>query len=210
MLMRSDALGELSKEDLLLLKEHNVKTVIDIRGLNEVEAKPDQEVDGITNLSIPLSMTRPPKPKIIGEMEFLDMLDAYGQLVEIERKQSYQKIFELLLNGDGGILYHCSEGKDRTGTLTAVILTTLGIDKDIIYQDYLETNKSSLSYREFAKTLPERIRDIFIKEFSANKEYLDEVFNKIDELYGSFDNFLLEMCNIDDKKRQLLKEKYLT
>ena len=209
MLIRSDALGELSNEDIALLRKHNVKTIIDIRGLNEIESKPDQIVDGINYLYIPLTMTKEPKTKDIKGMQFLDMIDAYTQLVDIERKESYQKIFEVLLNNNEGILYHCSEGKDRTGTLTAIILLALGIDKEIIYQDYLETNNSPLSYKEFAKTLPEDVRELFIKEFSANKEYLDVIFNEIDKIYGNSDNFLLEVCNIDNNKRQLLKEKYL-
>lgn len=209
MLIRSDALGELSNEDIALLKKHNIKTIIDIRGLNEIESKPDQIVDGINYLHIPLTMSKEPKTKEIKGMQFLDMIDAYTQLVDIERKESYQKIFEVLLDNKDGILYHCSEGKDRTGTLTAVILLALGIDKEIIYKDYLETNNSPLSYKEFAKTLPEDIRELFIKEFGANKEYLDVIFNEIDKIYGSFDKFLLEVCNIDSNKRQLLKEKYL-
>ena len=36
MLIRSDALGELTKEDIALLRKHNIKTIIDIRGLNEI------------------------------------------------------------------------------------------------------------------------------------------------------------------------------
>ena len=64
-------------------------------------------------------------------------------------------------------------------------------------------------YLNWQKEYCNLVRELFIKEFSANKEYLDVIFNEIDKTYGNFDNFLLEVCNIDNNKRQLLKEKYL-
>lgn len=35
------------------------------------------------------------------------------------------------------VLFHCTSGKDRTGVVVAALLTTLGIDRELIVQEYL-------------------------------------------------------------------------
>lgn len=209
MLLRSDALGDLTKEDIDILKEHNLKTIIDIRGLGEQKKNPDIEIEDVNHLSMPLSMSREPGLVVINGLQLPDMLDCYKQLVEKDRRETYSKIFDLLLGNNNAILFHCSEGKDRTGVLMAVILSALGIDKELIYKDYLLTNESPLSYKEYAKTLPPEVCETFTKHFSANKEYLDAAFNEINNLYGSIDNFFKECCSLDENKLNLLKDKYL-
>ena len=45
-------------------------------------------------------------------------------------------VFADLLNKDGGIAYNCSAGQDRTGFVTAMILSALGVPRDVILTDY--------------------------------------------------------------------------
>ena len=35
------------------------------------------------------------------------------------------------------VLFHCTSGKDRTGVAVAALLAVLGIDRDVIVQEYL-------------------------------------------------------------------------
>jgi protein-tyrosine phosphatase len=35
------------------------------------------------------------------------------------------------------VLYHCTSGKDRTGVVIASILTVLGVDRDLVVEEYL-------------------------------------------------------------------------
>jgi len=46
----------------------------------------------------------------------------------------------LTLGTDEAILFHCAAGKDRTGVGAALILYALGVDENVIYQDYELTN----------------------------------------------------------------------
>ncbi|WP_432992534.1 tyrosine-protein phosphatase [Dactylosporangium sp. CA-233914] len=43
-------------------------------------------------------------------------------------------------NTSGGVVYHCSAGKDRTGWATAVLLTTLGVPMATVEADFLASN----------------------------------------------------------------------
>ncbi len=45
-------------------------------------------------------------------------------------------VFTDLLNKDGAIAYNCSAGQDRTGFVTAMILSALGVPRDVILKDY--------------------------------------------------------------------------
>ncbi len=48
---------------------------------------------------------------------------------------------------DGGIIFHCTAGKDRTGVLAAVILKLLGVDDDTICWEYAITEPGLGSWR---------------------------------------------------------------
>ena len=49
-------------------------------------------------------------------------------------------MFRLLIDEPGGYLFHCTQGKDRTGIAAALILAALEVPEDVIRDDYLQTN----------------------------------------------------------------------
>ena len=213
-LFRSDVLYHLNPKEKALLRDNNIKVIIDLRGKDEVEHLKDTNIKVIKFINLPLLPEKKedePSPIVtIKHMTLPDMAYAYRQLVRRDIKDSWSKIFNVLLeNNSGPILFHCSAGKDRTGVVTAVILTALGIDKEIIYQDYLLTNEKPLYYKKMALKMDPESREIFLEYFQAKKEYLDAAFDEINKIYGSFDNFLLETCLIDNNKLAIFKDKYL-
>lgn len=46
----------------------------------------------------------------------------------------------------GSVLWHCTEGKDRCGLLSAVLLLTLGVKRSTIMEDYLLTNRVNAAF----------------------------------------------------------------
>ena len=214
LLFRSDLLYHLNPKEKALLRDNNIKVVIDLRGPDEVEHLKDTNIKAIKFINLPLLPEKKedePSPIVtIKHMTLPDMAYAYRQLVRRDIKDSWSKILNILLdNNSGPVLFHCSAGKDRTGVLSAVILTALGIDKETIYQDYLLTNEKPLYYKKMALEMDEESRVIFLDYFQAKKEYLDASFDEINKIYGSFDKFLLENCLIDNNKLSILKDKYL-
>lgn len=50
---------------------------------------------------------------------------------------SYRQAFELLaVEGNLPLLYHCAAGKDRTGVMTVLLLTLLGVERQEVIADY--------------------------------------------------------------------------
>lgn len=215
LLFRSDLLYHLNPKEKALLRDKGIKVVVDLRNKDEVERLKDTSIKAITFINNPLlpeskeGEDSPLKTVTIKHMTLPDMDNAYRELVRRDRQSAWSNIFNILLNTDGAVLYHCSAGKDRTGVLSAVILTALGIDKETIYQDYLLTNEKPLYYKKLALEMDPESREIFLDYFQAKKEYLDASFDEINKIYGSFDKFLLECCLIDKNKLDILKDKYL-
>jgi protein-tyrosine phosphatase len=71
------------------------------------------------------------------------MIDVYQQLIASKQSQhSLRRFFDVLLtHQDGAVLYHCNGGKDRTGILTALVLTALGVPWNTVVLDYMGTNE---------------------------------------------------------------------
>ena len=63
----------------------------------------------------------------------------------------FRKVLRACFENDyesGSVLWHCSEGKDRCGLTSALLLEALGVEKDKIMEDYLETNTTNIPKAE--------------------------------------------------------------
>ena len=67
----------------------------------------------------------------------------------------------------GAILWHCTEGKDRCGLTSALVLEVLGVDRETILEDYLKTNLVNMPK---AISLHDRL------SVSHGKEYADRIY----------------------------------
>lgn len=58
-----------------------------------------------------------------------------------------------IAHAPGAVLVHCAAGKDRTGTIVALTLTELGVDREAIVADYDATNQRlELIFNRLANT----------------------------------------------------------
>jgi hypothetical protein len=62
----------------------------------------------------------------------------YADLVEINA-QRLATAFQVVADNSGGVLFHCTIGKDRTGILAALLLSALGASDAVIAADYQRT-----------------------------------------------------------------------
>ncbi|OIH85238.1 hypothetical protein BLJ79_08645 [Arthrobacter sp. UCD-GKA] len=53
----------------------------------------------------------------------------------------------LIAKSEGGVLFHCAAGKDRTGILAVAILSAIGADRDAIVEDYMITQPNMVNVR---------------------------------------------------------------
>lgn len=230
LLIRSDALHSITLDDQRILKEeYNLRQVFDLRNILEAEIKPDVIEDvKIYNLPVLSKETIGVTKKGDDNRDFKDFLNevkekeeprgankfmqnVYTQVVVAESASyAYRTFLHELLKSDGASLWHCSAGKDRAGFATILVLYLLDFDMETIINDYLGTNhyytpkvEKMMEYYGIEYT------DTLWSVFGVEREYLDVLFNVINEKYGSFDNYLLKELNIDENFKQEFKDKYL-
>lgn len=229
-LLRSGALAGISDADReKLLKEYNLKTVIDFRTDTEREEKPDPEMEGVQIIINPIAeeetmgITRGRR----GLLELLDlkqdadelMMKIYPRLVgDTLSREHYARFFEYLLaQEEGAILWHCSAGKDRAGLGAALVLAALGVPESTIRADYLLTNTYLQPVNEqliaqLAKVSgasAEKLAKVKII-FDAKEAYFDSALNYIKNEYGTATEYLKKALGMDKRKLQKLQRMYLT
>ena len=156
-LFRSDALGQLSGRDLERLDWLGLRTVIDFRTPGEILLiGPDRLPAGVESVSLPVS-----GGDLGGVYELITSGDHERQrrelgdgraarfMVQMNREfvadARQREVFGAALRvlctpGRLPLLYHCSGGKDRTGWMTAIVLTALGVSRELVVRDYLLSN----------------------------------------------------------------------
>ena len=155
-LYRSARLTHLSTDDVAKVNALHLVTLIDVRmGLESMFQGPDSE--GITAHRVYLPMHAPMKP---GKTFYLKIIQNKNS------EKAIARFFATLADkGSYPLLYHCGIGKDRTGTLTALLLDLLGTPRDVIFDDYLASGKT------------------------ANSAWLQQVFDEVDK-HGGIEAYL--------------------
>ncbi len=136
------------KEILSLSEDYKIKTVVDFRDSSECEIRPDKEIPGAVYHQIPIL---PPQPKEIRDklMTMLmhepkaTFLRIYENIAENnDAAAAYRKFFQVILENQGApLLYHCRQGKDRTGIASILLLSALGVPEKEVLKDYFMTNE---------------------------------------------------------------------
>lgn len=232
-LIRSDGLEKLTDNDIhILVDECDLRTVIDLRTDVERKAAPDpiDRMPEVKFVSLPVladsavGLTHEHSLRSLWD-EFLKLKgDPMGvisktyplMLLGDAGVAAYKQFFEILLaQEEGAVLWHCSEGKDRTGVASMLILFTLGVPPATIMEDYLATN---LFARQRMKRIANDLKKVHVADKSdeallalicAHKEYMDAAMEAVKRKYGSLDAYLTEALDLTPEKRQLLAEKYL-
>ena len=91
---------------------------------------------------------------------------------------SFHTVLQQLLTQNGAVLYHCTAGKDRTGTFSALLLTMLGVPRNVVMDDYLLTNQFvATPARVDAIVARGGTRESAIATLGVNRAYLDLMFS---------------------------------
>ncbi len=215
-LIRSAKLCRAKSKDMEKLREqYGVNLVIDLRTDKEIEKEPDARIEGIEYLHIPiftegmLGISHEDDGNIIDHIDDIpDFKDLYRLIVTEEScMMQMKKVLQTIMNHrEGAVLWHCSEGKDRCGLVSAFLLFILGCDQKTVIEDYLLTNlaalrKAGLYY--FLVLLLTRSRDKARKiqgVFMAEEDYIKTALTAVEERYGSMDWYLRQIIGITEEE----------
>ncbi|MCD7835164.1 MAG: tyrosine-protein phosphatase [Lachnospiraceae bacterium] len=108
------------------------------------------------------------KPSVAQSIAKVTIIDLRNEnIVKIspnafENDNAIFNIFHTMANSEGGILFHCQEGKDRTGVISALLMLLGNVaDVDII-ADYEISNAYLYEMTKVAKTIPNAVPDYLL------------------------------------------------
>ena len=110
------------------------------------------------------------------------------------------------------LLFHCTAGKDRTGWLSAVLLTALDVDQDVIVADYLRTNEVAIGLHDVILSLLEgKVPDpsVILPMVQARPAYLEAGFAEAQRLYGGMARYLRDGLDVDEDRLAALRTNLL-
>nr|WP_240946039.1 tyrosine-protein phosphatase [Pseudomaricurvus alkylphenolicus] len=226
LLFRSGSLAELSDSDLQRLADLNLSIIIDFRRDSEVQQNPYRLpanlADKQKQLTVAPGSLAAAFEKGCATHAAQYMVDV-NRTLALEHRDAFSDFLHEALNVEnGGLLFHCNAGKDRTGIAAALILMALDIPREQIIGDYLLTGEYFVP-EEQAPTVLQRLKDFdddidiekgsameaLLPLMSVRREYIQSALDAVDTVYGNESNYLSEALNFDSKKQQALRVKYL-
>jgi protein-tyrosine phosphatase len=164
-LYRSDDLGRLREGDMDHFASLGIRTVVDLRRPNEVaDLGRIPQLDGVTYHHV--HMAHPPWPS----QQFADTAERTAFVVERYQEMSVAsgaaigEALRLIADEDSApLVFHCIAGKDRTGIVSALTLSLLGVDDETIADDYaLSEAAEPQAWAYYARIRPGVVRPAHI------------------------------------------------
>ena len=139
----------------------------------------------------------------------------------------YRDIFQQLLRRGGAVSYHCSAGQDRAWVATALVLSALGVPREVIFADYHLSTLDRRPENEIPRLEPGQYPGNIVADFyrrtqasgapvkprplytPAGEPFLQETFDEIDKRWGSVDAYLDQVLGIDRAQIARLRALYL-
>jgi protein tyrosine/serine phosphatase len=140
-LFRSDTLSDLSDEDLVVLADIGLATIIDLRTPTEVEREGRGPLENHPINYINLSVLPEESGETVAAPPPMDAHPGERYLWYLEvGKTALATALQMTTEDEAyPLVFHCAAGKDRTGVLAALVLGCLGVRSESIVEDYAET-----------------------------------------------------------------------
>ena len=188
MLIRSDHLGHLTDPGREAMRAYGVATVIDLRSPGEVSRDPVLAArdGGVRYVHEPLIDDA--NMNNIGDAG--NMLERYLMIIE-KRHDAFRDVFQRVAEAEGGVLFHCFAGKDRTGLVAAMLLDLAGVPREHIAADYAETDlQLANQYEAWIKEAEPDKREAFRDELQCPPERILGVLDHLHQKWGGVQGYL--------------------
>lgn len=159
--LRSDAPLAPTEQDVAFLLSHGVTTLIDLRSEEEIQRRPCPLAarPEFTYHSMPVTGGNA-LPASVEDVpcSYLRMVD--GQMTRILRT---------IRDAEGGVMFFCAAGKDRTGVVSALLQRQAGMAREEIIADYV---RSGDNLKELFAAFLQRRPDVNIAVCTPKPEYM--------------------------------------
>lgn len=228
LLYRSGVLTYLTPQDHATVARTGIRTIIDLRRVDEIDAEPTLWTTPVRNLSWPLEESvassqrgAPWEHSASGEEAREWMVRSYATMKDW-LVQPLRGIFDSLLAEQAPVLFHCAAGKDRTGFCAAMVLGLAGVDEDAIIADYTLTNTAvdlhafTVTRRTAGLGLTDRAHpfermqtDVREALMFADPRYLRAALGSVATAHGSVAGYAREVLGLDPAQIGVIRDTVL-
>lgn len=227
MLIRSGHLGYANRQDLLTLHGMGIKNDVDLRTTWETTFFPDRSIPESIYIHDPVYREVDLSEDAGGQVKLAKeattdsrqlMCSMYASsMSDKDAIAAWKEFFDILKNNEGGILFHCTQGKDRTGMAAMLVETALGVSPEDRLNDYLQTNlymakeagKDEKLVQKVAENFEVTLDDDIDSYLYAHKSYYDAAQNKVIEMAGSWEGYLTKILGLTEEDLKVLQDKFL-
>ncbi|MEV6771675.1 tyrosine-protein phosphatase [Nocardia sp. NPDC051030] len=228
---RTDALNRLTDADQQTLTTAGVTEIIDFRSPTERGANPDKVPSSIPVKSLPVFDPNNDfyaffakvvqggptvQQQLLGDGKGAQyMRDYYRWMItDPTARGQFAQALQDIANSSGAVLYHCTAGKDRTGLMTAILMTILGTPSGQIYTNYLASNDRLAASNK--ATLDALVaqglvtdRTLFDPVLGVQRDFLEASFDQAAKSFGSMELFISNGLGIDNLTIKKLQDKLI-
>ncbi|MGH2548438.1 MAG: tyrosine-protein phosphatase, partial [Thermomicrobiales bacterium] len=212
-IIRSDSLQNLTEAGRTALVAYGVRTIIDLRlpvelehGPNSFASNSDASVTYVhRSLLDPTQAREVTNASTLAE-HYRNNLKAGGERIAA--------ILETIAEApDGGVLFHCQGGQDRTGLISAFLLDIAGVPAETIVADYVLTQVLlSVGTETFLATFPPEKRaeiEEQIAFFTPAAHVMSDTLAFLDQEFGSPIGYL-RGAGVSESTTNRLRDRLLT
>ncbi len=195
-LIRSDVMKRASANDVNLLRQMNVTTIIDVRTEKDVSKSPNSfmNLEGFQYRNFPIED---------GSKGIKTVEELPRSYVKIAEAENIGRVFQEIALAETGVLFHCTAGKDRTGVISAILLLLAGVSRDDIVADYMITKEcNDPRFQLLREKFPELDMNLVIPQERNMVDFLRLFHQK----YGTVQEYLYGV-GLSQKEISLLKNK---
>lgn len=174
-LWRSDVQNYPSEEDIALLKERGITTILDLRGDKDIAKKPSgfAEAEGFTYINCP----------IVEGSGIPESVEAVPlSYIAIAQAENMSKVFRTIAKAETGVMFNCTAGKDRTGVVSAILLLHAGVSDADIIENYVLTREYG---RECLELVHKNFPEVDMNIVTPKEWYMEEFLRLFREKFGT-------------------------
>jgi protein-tyrosine phosphatase len=217
LLYRSGSLAGLTPASHERLTAMGVRSVCDLRSAGERSSEPFGRCDAVG-----LSYWSRDYTTSFGELRTLmasslptveaargAMIAGYQRL-PYEQAPAYRELFRRLHGGEVPLVFNCSAGKDRAGTAAALILSALGVPRDIVVEDYTLTDKvvdlQQVLVNRRSTTLSQQPAGVISAILRADPDYIQVALESVTANSGSLQSYLQEELGVGPSELETIRK----
>lgn len=197
---RSGKLAPISKADRARLAKAGVTDIYDLRTPEVISRSPDPAIDGAEHHEVNIfavHATPSAKPgSVAAAKEHMRQLNR-NFVTDADQRAAIAVVLSSIAEDRGPVLVHCTEGKDRTGWISAMLQSVAGAGERTVIDEYLASNtyRKDLIEQDVAKARKSggkqaaAIRRALVE---VDASYLRAGLTEIKERYGDLEGYLTE------------------